>query len=718
MLTSTVAYADVSSGVKDKEYELWTQSPSITCGLTTDDVRIYKALDQNILKLLPLSKVGPNYYFAICENKMTNGGYSGKSKTTDYYLYTLYATETGFIILSYQSAYNEYYWDYGFSMADISSKIDSSYYTSNNSEVPYYILNPQGKYTNSNYTEYDEYYYITSSGKLYRMSEDAEYGAEGYPFIKDKKLYRGQNRYRKSSSSYPYYYMDDGSTQASNTTPILFKNGSISYGAATKVAVSEMTSANGYEMYTEGFSSNISIPAYYQIPDSDNLFFTMSTTRTQDTTDNTYYYYLKLVLYKSNNGTMSKVKTVTVPTKNTSSTFTPQKITDLDASYYTSKGLPVPSVTFGHYAVIARDGTVCGLNLDKSKYYNYVYPCTYNGHYAVIRSCNGSSYIYKQDPSNSSYYYWQVINEITFDTSGTVTVGADKELRIQSSAHSGQNGYFSGYSTWNASSFSTISSGSVKAWFGRTLSNKFPDGRYVTASWMGMGSGLYELWYNIYNPDGTLRATGPSGYSGYFGSVFDTYDLIAWAVNDSKFIVCLGQINNSFLKEYYRVAVVEETDTGEIVSKVELGEKIITPPSTSDTEVVQNKIDFGSQELPLGYNIKDNVIDSGKLDAILREQVNSIRLNDIVVLTKEGYQSGEQNTGVTLSSYSNYDYTFGSSYIRLYTNGQYFRWYCYYPEDLTPGTYSKTLTIGDKTVYVTFKIVDPPTNEGSTTVVF
>ena len=43
---------------------------------------------------------------------------------------------------------------------------------------------------------------------------------------------------------------------------------------------------------------------------------------------------------------------------------------------------------------------------------------------------------------------------------------------------------------------------------------------------------------------------------------------------------------------------------------------------------------------------------------------------------------------------------------------------CYYPEDLTPGTYSKTLAIGDKTIYVTFKVVQPPTNEGSTTVVF
>ena len=461
----------------------------------------------------------------------------------------------------------------------------------------------------------------------------------------------------------------------------------------------------------------MSMPSYYQIPGSSNLFFTLSTTRTLDSTDNKYYYYAKISVYKSNNGNMSLVKTTTVPTKNTSSTYTIQSITGLDESYYTSKGLPIPAVALGHYVMIARDGTVHGLNLDTSKYYNYVYPCTYNGRFSVIRSYNGTSTIYKQDPTNNSYYYWQVINEVTFDSSGNKTLGADVELRIQSSAHTGQVGYFTSYSSFT-SGFSTLSYCSVKAWFGRTLTNKFPDGRYVTASWMGVGSGIYELWYNIYNADGTLRATGPSGYSGYFGSVFDTYDLITYAVNDSKFLVCLGDIGNSFLKEYYRYAVVEETDTGEIVSKVELGEKTITPPSTSDTEVVQNKIDFGSQDLPLGYNIKDNVIDSGKLDAILREQVNSIRLNDIVVLKKEGYQSGEQNTGVTLSEYSSYDYSFGSAYIRLYTNGQYFRWYCYYPEDLTPGTYSKTLTIGDKTVYVTFKIVDPPTNEGSTTVVF
>ena len=71
-----------------------------------------------------------------------------------------------------------------------------------------------------------------------------------------------------------------------------------------------------------------------------------------------------------------------------------------------------------------------------------------------------------------------------------------------------------------------------------------------------------------------------------------------------------------------------------------------------------------------------------------------------------------------LNSYATYDYTFGDSYVRLYTNGQYFRWYCNNPENLIPGTYSKEIEIGDKTIYVTFRVVQPPTNEGSTTVVF
>ena len=222
----------------------------------------------------------------------------------------------------------------------------------------------------------------------------------------------------------------------------------------------------------------------------------------------------------------------------------------------------------------------------------------------------------------------------------------------------------------------------------------------------------------MYNADGTLRATSPTGYTTTASSALDTQQLVVWAVKDTKFVFSVKEIETGTVKEYYRVAVVEESGDGEVSGKVELGEKNINPPADSDTEVIQSTIDFGSSELPLGYNIKDNVVDSDKLDVMLREQVNSIRLNDIVILVKQGYQSGEQNTGVTLDSYSEYDYSFGASAVRLYTNGQYFRWYCNYPEDLAPGIYSKAIPIGDKTVYVTFKVIEPPKNNGVTTVVF
>ena len=140
-----VAYAEPTSIVTANEYELWTQSPGITCGLTDDDMLIYKCLDQGVLELYPLNKVGTGYYLAICPDKMKDGGYNGKSRTTDFTFYTIYATETGFIILSRARPNNEYYWDSGYCFSDISEKIDKAYYEKNNSDVPYYILNPKFK---------------------------------------------------------------------------------------------------------------------------------------------------------------------------------------------------------------------------------------------------------------------------------------------------------------------------------------------------------------------------------------------------------------------------------------------------------------------------------------------------------------------------------------------------------------------------------------------
>lgn len=718
-----VAYAEPTSIVTANEYELWTQSPGITCGLTDDDMLIYKCLDQGVLELYPLNKVGTGYYLAICPDKMKDGGYNGKSRTTDFTFYTIYATENGFIILSKACPNSEYYWDYGYCFADISGKVDKAYYAKNNSDVPYYILNPKGKYTNSNYTEYDDYFIITDNGKIYKMLECSEYGDEGIPYIKDRIFYRGQYRYRQNRNNYPYYYMPGGnSVKASNSTPVYFRNGLLEYGTAVRVPVSDMNITNGYEMYDEGFGSNVTTPDYKKIPNSNDLYFTIGYVQTYDKTDSRYYYYQQVDIYKADGNYMNYMKSVSIPTKTTyaSSSINCVSLDDLDTNYYTSNGWKVPAVLIESKAIILNDGSVVMLNLNSSIYNSYYYFGGYNNHLAIVRSCNGNSYIYEKDASDNQYYYWQAINEIGFDNSGQIVLSDDIKLKIQGSAAPGQNGYFSSIRDWQASSFKTSTPATVKSWWGknRCLTNTFPDGRYVTATWAGMGGGLAELWYNVYNKDGTLRATGPTGYSAQFGSSFDRYELLAFAVNNSKFVVCLADIGKSFLEEYYRVAVVQESDTGEITSKVQLGEKNITPPDTSDTEIVQPKIDFGKEELPIGYNIKDNVIDSGKLESELREQVNAIRLNDIVILAENKFQSGSQNTGVTLGTFSKYEYSMGSIYVRLYTNGQYFRWYCNSPQKLTPGTYTKEFQVGDKTLYVTFKVIKPPTNDGSTTVVF
>ena len=701
----------------EKEYELWTQSPYVTCGFTNADMRIYKAYDMDVLELYPLSEVGDRYYLAVCPDQNSDGGYSGKTKTTDFYFYTIYATDDGFIVLSEASASNEYYWDRGYSFANIANQINTAYYTSNNSEVPLYILNPSGKYTNSNYSEYDEYFFITNSGKIYKMSEYVDSSTEGYPYIKDNILYRGQNKYYKSSSYY-FYYLSDGSTKASNSKPIFFKNGSITYGTEEKIAVSEMTVANGYNMYTDGFASG-AMPEYAKIPGATNLYYTTQYIAEYNTTESAFKYNIKVCIYKLTGKNMSLQNIQTITTNNTSmSSFTCKSLASLDESYYTSNGYAAPKVLIGEYGIITLDGKVFPISLNSAIYLNYYHIGAYNNHLAVVRSYTGSDYIYHKNPATGSNCYWQIINEITFDISGSMSLTADLELPISTTANTGQNGYFSAYRTWDNPSFTTISNIAVNTWWNRGLTNVFPDGRTVSAGWMGMGNGLAELWYDIYNEDGTLRATGPTGYSTYFSSSFDRYDMSAYTVNNSKFLVCIADIGRTFLLEYYRVAVVSENDEGEISGKAVLGKKNINPPSGADTEVIQSTIDFGQNELPIGYNIKNNVIDSDKLDVDLREQVNAIRLNDVVILKKSTYQSGFQNTGITLSTYSTYDYSLGSSYVRFYTNGQYFRWYCYSPNNLSTGTYEKTFTVGDKTIYVTIKVIQPPTNEGSTTVVF
>jgi len=699
-----------------RSYELWTQSPNITSGITDDELRIYKAMNLNTFSVVPLTQLGINYYLAICEGQTTTGGWSGKTNTSELYYYTILMTNDSFIILSKARVNNEYYWSRGNNIADISSQINSSYYTSNGYEVPCYIVNPNGKYTNSNMNEYDDYIFITKNGTLYSTPEDSEDGCEGYPFIYNGILYRGQERYY-SSSRYYYYYLADGSTKAVQYAPYQFKNGSITYGTNNKVEVTSVTAENGYTLYREGFASNTFEATYYKIPNANSLYMSVTQPYTYNSSAGRYYYYQQVEIYSCNNGMMSLSNSKLIPTTNTyAQSITIKTLGNLDNSFYTSKGYSPPQIIINKNIVVTQDGTIGTMSLNPEIYSTYWEWAGYNNRLTVIRNRDSGSYLYWAE--NGTYSYWQKLNYVYFDINGTMILEPDISLKVVSGGNSGQNGYYYGYSTYNAPSFSNLSYASTQTWFGRNRSNVFPDGRKVTARWMGMGGGLYELWYEILKPDATLLSTGPTGYSTSFGSVFDTYDLITFAVNNSKFIVSLNMVQRDWSVEYYRVAVVEESETGEITGNGQLGEKNITPPDEADTEIIQPSIDFAQNDLPIGYNIKNNVIDSGKLDSSLRQQVNTIRLNDIVILKKSGYISGSQNTGTPLTYYSTYDYSLGSSYIRLYTNGQNFYWYCYNPENLTAGTYNKTLYSGDKTIYVTMKVIAPPSNSGVTSVTF
>lgn len=341
------------------------------------------------------------------------------------------------------------------------------------------------------------------------------------------------------------------------------------------------------------------------------------------------------------------------------------------------------------------------------------YPVAYNNilYSRKDRYQSGSYYYYYYIEGSSSTRAAQLTPYLFIN--GTVSYDTTSRLLPQLTTVTVANGYTMYID--NFSSNVTKSSNSII----NSKGSVFPDGRRVETYWMGMGNYLYEVWYRIYNADGTLRANGPTGYSTSFSSSFNTYPLLAIPVNNSKFMVCVNKVGHSFIKEYYRVAVVNETITGEINAGGSIGTKNITPPTSADTEPVQSAIDFEQSNLPLGYNLKNNVVGSSKLDSILRQQVNTVRLNDVVILKKSGYVSGTQNSGVAIGSYSLYDYGFGSgNYIRFYSNGQNFLWYCYYPETLATGTYNKTFYWGDKTIYITIKIIEPPNNNGVTSVTF
>ena len=708
----TIANADITSIETAQQYELWTQSPDITSGISSEEMRLYKAMNKNELDFYELPQLGDRYYFAVCEGKMSNSGYSGKSKLSLLYYYLLLTTDDGFIIVDYAEPSSTYYWDEGNNIADVSELTAEP---ADGARV-LYVISPSGKYTHSDWDEYNDYAFIADDKHMYFESVDDYYGQGGIPIIYEGNVYWGNDSYM-SGSSIKKYTMPGTGENAMLMTGMEFYDGNIVRSGSTRYLLSDVNENNGFKIFEGDFDSDIDEKLYYKIPDSEDLYFSLSQPYTYSDTYSKYYYYDRIDIYKNTGGYMRKISTYIFETQNTyKSTLNVKTFNGVDTQYYEEMGYSAPVVTAGDKYVITNSGLAAEIVLDTSVFYysssrNFA---MYNNKPVIIRNRNGSSYI--TETENGVRVYRQILNYFYVNNRGELVLDEDITLPVVSGGNEGQDGFYYSYSYFNAcTAYVSCLNESVKNWWQRYKDNIFDDGRYVQGEWNGVGDN-YEFWYLIYGADNKLCAIGPTGYTVGYSSASN--DLIFVAAGNSKFVVSVNDINIDWTKEYYRVAVANETADGNVVPGGMIGSKNLTPPENTDTEPVQNTIDFSKEDLPIGYNIKNNVIDSEKLDSKVREQINTIRLNDIVIIKNTDYSSGVQNASTTLDDYSMYDSNMGNTSVRIYTNGQNFCWYCSYTNRLNVGTYNRYYTIGDKTVYVTFRVIEAPGNDGSVTVVF
>ena len=495
--------------------EIWVTSPGITCGVTSDDVMLNKAIHMGVARFYKLSSIGPNYYLAVAEEKISDGGINANRDHSYLTYYSVLETEDSYIILGKVETCNEYVQDGLEEVLDISGEIDVNYYKNSGCEAPYYIANPRRKYTCSSWEEFNEYIIIGSNGGIACISDGNDSSEARTPYIYGRKFYTGVDRYVSKDRTY-FYYLSDGKTKAFTMNLVGIKNNTLTTISSSKIATSSVTEENGYiKYYDDEYTGNMT---------------------------------------------------------------------------YSSKG-----------------------------------------------------------------YH---------------------------------------------------------------LDNKFSDGRYAKGHWVNNG-GNYEIWYDIYSASGILLSTGATGFSTNESSLYKSV-IRAFVINDTKIIMCVDNLSNSWINEYYRAAVVTENEDGIIEVPRPIGKKNIVAPGSSETIPVSSTVDFASDDLALGFNIKENIIGTNKLTSGLREQVNSIRLDPITIVIKEGSVRGKWNTGISLPSYNNHDYSYssGDTSVYFHSNGSTFNWSCSNPEKLIPGTYHKMYYVDGKSFYVKVNIIAPPSNDSETTVVF
>lgn len=683
-----------------ESHEVWSLAPDGASGMADADVRLNRALRLGKISVIKIPELGDNIFFGTVNAEISNGGYKGNKDMSLIYYYLLLDTDSGFVVLDCVYDGNEHY-SSAQSVLKLSGLLDFDYYKDAGLDVPYYMICPTARYSHSSEVSSTNYYFITDKCKIVEYTQSNDRNTPFIPAIKDKKLYGAQRMYA-SNKKYVYNIRE---LLLSGGTPVLKNIGLPS--------ISEDSFPTEYTLYSEGFKSNIEQPALYKVPNVENLY--AAAKRTQIINENGTTQYVEVIsVYRCVNNEMVKIdeKQYFSPSYNTR-LIEFRGINGLDESKYQQKGYAAPVAKNGDYFILS-DGSITKIELDSKTFTTYDFGIR-DGVLTVVRNRTDSSYIQHVD-ENNRYYYWHAVCDVYFDKSGNTVLGAETEYKSDGESH-GLDGYYKNYRDFvDCVNMPSMKPSRVTDWYSKYLTNVFPDGRYAQGMWVDLSETQYEMWYVIYNPDGTVNSRGPTGSITSSVSLSETTP-IAIAVNNSKMVLSVDALNKGWMRELYRSSVSEVNSYGEYITGGSIGEKNLTPPEDTDTEPVNRSIDFNKKDLPIGYNIRDNVIGSGKLDAELRETVNSIRLNDITIVTDSGYASGSQNTGTRLDSFSRGE-SMGGGRINVYTNGQKFNWYCSNTESITPGTYSKSYVVGDKRLYVTINVIEPPSADGKVTVVF
>ena len=688
-----------------KEFELWAMSPCITGGMTQEDMILQRAIQSNSVNFFPLPELGENYYLAQTVGWFKNSGYSGKTDLGLVRYFLLLMTDSGYIILDNKELYSDYSAvnPMIYNLADKTVKPDKG-------DRAIYAVYTYYPYTHSSWSSWEECLFITENKKLALKTENNanDYATNNSPYLYDGKIYWGTVK-----SDYIYL------------KPMYFENGEVTEGTNVYHAATEITDANGYfkmnNEYEDYQKYGVAAQQYYNMPGDSNKYYTFTLENSPQSTSTSYPTKdLVVSLYEKSNGVPKILRQSRVYTGSSASSLSNiMAINGADENHYKEMGYLVPKVMIQNRYIIGDDGTIGMLKLDSSIFYSSSYYNfgTYKNRLAVIRCRNGSSYIQKTEADGTRVYY-QIVNYIYLNSKGEVTLGPDIEIPITNyNLHDTDlNGFYYNTSTFDKPTNIVAHTASrTQEYFGTLKTNYFPDGRYIYGEWVYVGE-TYEFYYSIFSPEGKLLAFGPTGY--IVNSSTSDFEPFIIIESNSKFIVSTDNLTYSKIREFYRVASIKNNDDNETYVGGTMGKKNLNPGVETDTVPVETEIDFSKDDLPIGFNLKDNVVDADKLSSDVREQFNAIRLNDVVIIKDGNSIRDNQNTGTDLESYNQYDTSFGNEGIRIYTNGQKLFWYCTDTSELESGTYDKYYQIGNKIIYIRFKIVDKPDNSGVVTIQF